>query len=226
MAACGDGLQDRTAQRRRKQQQLPPLQHRDGLKARKVCRAARVGDLPVASLQKRPAQCRNEQPAARAALALRPKKGAAHGGVLPLEHIEVIQQPLTGCRDARCTLIAPLQQGVALRAALKAMFERLRLAVPVVRALGPERARAGGGIVKKPFVLDIRYQIDAVHAFLRSVLLLRQFDIRTPKACAAGVKRFYNAIFLAAGAATEKYGIYSCGNDSYSQKTLRRFFAA
>ena len=169
MAARGDGLQDRAAQRRRKQQQFPPLQDRDGLKAREVSRAARVGDLPVARLQKRPAKRRNEQPSARAALTLRFPQGAAHGGVLPLQHIEVIQQPLAGCRDLCRALVAALQQGVALLAALIAALERLRLAVPVVRALGPERARAGGGIVKKPFVLDIRYQIDAVHVCLRSV---------------------------------------------------------
>jgi len=50
------------------------------------------------------------------------------------------------------------------------------------------------------------------------LLLLQQFNIRKPKAYAAGVIRLYYAIFLAADAATEKYGNYSCGNALPTQK--------
>ena len=63
----------------------------------------------------------------------------------------------------------------------------------------------------------------AIIVFCVGLLLLRQLNIRKPYRRTAGVIRLYNAIFLAADAATEKYGNINAAIIKESYTTVRLF---
>ena len=96
-----------------KEQQLLPPQYGDGLKALEEESAALFRDRALSGVQQRPAKRKDQG----LLLAEPEMTGRAEGGqgtaVLPLHHIPVVQQPLTGGGNGRLSAVTTLDHAVA-----------------------------------------------------------------------------------------------------------------
>ena len=159
----GHRLCDRGAHRRGEEQQLAPPQRRHGLEAAQEDRTARPVQLPAPRLQQRQAQRAHQQPVSAAALPPGAAQIAQRGARLPLQKIEVVQQPLAGRGDRLRPPVAPPQRlGAAPHGGVMPSEPR-RLGLSAALAVERQELRAVGGEGAEPLVFDIESGKESIH---------------------------------------------------------------